>query len=225
MIRAVSLVCAVAACLLSGCYYNAELVGLAQEGYPAAQYELGRRMLLGIKGQKKVPELALPWLRLSAEGGDHRAMAAVAACYESGVGVHQSIEQSRQWYIRAAQHGNPHACLSLVRLESKAGNMAAATRWLRPLAEAGSEDAQLMCGKMCMAGLVGENHDELAVRYLRFAAMQGNAEACFLMGCCYANGLGVPRNEALMLGWLVNAAAGGYEEAVDMLNLVPQTSP
>lgn len=225
MIRALVLLSVFVPLLLGGCYYNAQLVELAQEGYPAARYELGRRMLLGIKGQRKVPELAVPWLRLAAEEGDHRAMAALAACYESGVGVEKSIGFSRQWYITAAQHGNPHACLSLVRLETKAGNVAGATRWLQPLAEAGSVDAQLMCGKMCMAGLVDANHDVLAVRYLRFAAMQGNAEACFLMSCCYANGLGVPRNEALMLGWLVNAAAGGYEEAVDMLNRVPQTSP
>lgn len=203
--------------LLSGCYHNAVLAEMAGEGYPAAQYELGRRMLLGIKGHRRAPDKAIPWLSLSARGGDHRAMAALAVCYERGLGVGKSEQLSRQWYIRAAENGNKDACLALVKMETDKGNTLAATRWLQPVAEAGSVEAQLMCGKLCMAGYAERNPELLAVRYLRFAAMQGNAEACYLMSCCYANGLGVPRNEALMCGWLANAAAGGHAESIELL--------
>lgn len=201
-----------------GCYHNAVLKEMALEGYPAAQYELGRRMLLGTKGFPKVPEKAIPWLRLASEGGDHRAMAAIGACYERGVGVPQSISRSREWYIKAAERGNGNACMALVQMEASVGNLPAATRWLQPLAEAGAVEAQLMCGKLCMAGYAEQQPEVLAVRYLRFAAMQGNAEAAYLMSCCYASGFGVPRDEGLMLGWLANAAAGGYEKATEQLN-------
>jgi stage V sporulation protein D (sporulation-specific penicillin-binding protein) len=55
------------------------------------------------------------------------------------------------------------------------------------------------------------------IRYLRYAAMQGNAEACLMLSTCYATGKGVPKNDELMMGWLVNAAEAGNETAANLL--------
>ena len=209
------------ALVVASCHHNGRLLEQANTGYPEAQYELGRRLLLGNKGMPRTPESALPWLFLSAEGGDHRAMAAIAACYERGIGVKKSVDSARSWYIKAAEEGNPHAVLALIRMESSLGSPEATLRWLSVLAETDSVGAQLLCGKLYLAGYGGEKSAEQAVRYLRFAAMQGCGEACYLMACCYAEGIGVPRDHALMLGWLVNAASAGYAEALDALNTMP----
>ncbi len=209
------------ALVVVSCYHNGRLLEQANTGYPEAQYELGRRLLLGKKGMPHAPESALPWLFLSAEGGEHRAMAAIAVCYERGIGVKKSVDSARSWYIKAAEEGNPHAVLALIRMESALGSLEGTIRWLSVLAESDSVGAQLLCGKLCLAGYGGEKSAEMAVRYLRFAAMQGCGEACYLMACCYAEGIGVPRNHFLMLGWLVNAASAGYTEALDVLNSMP----
>ncbi len=221
MKRSIKALCPVAlTLLLASCYQNGLLKELAYSGNPAAQYELGRRMLIGVKGMPEAPATAVPWLRLSANGGDNRAMTALGLCYERGLGVELSLDSAREWYKRGARSGNSNACLALVQLETRAGNLPAAARWLEPLAEGGSVDAQLLCGKLCLSGHAGKGKESTAVRYLRFAAMQGNAEACLLMSSCYAAGVGVPKNEGLMLGWLENAAAAGDEKAKKMLEKV-----
>ncbi len=208
--------------LLTGCHNNALLKELADEGHAPAQYELGRRILTGTKGMPENPAAAVPWLKLAADGGDNRAMAALGLCHERGLGVNASAEAARDWYRRAAENGNPNACLALVQMETKAGNLPAAVRWLQPLAEGSSVEAQVLCGKLCLSGHGGADGAQKAVRYLRFAAMQGDAEACLLMSSCYAAGIGVPKNEALMLGWLANAAMAGDEKAQELLEVAAE---
>ncbi len=203
--------------LMTGCYNNALLRELADEGHAPAQYELGRRILTGTKGMPENPAAAVPWLKLAADGGDNRAMAALGLCHERGLGVNASASAARDWYRRAAENGNPNACMALVQMETRAGNLPAAVRWLQPIAEGASVEAQLLCAKLCLSGYGGADGAEKAVRYLRFAAMQGNAEACLLMSSCYAAGVGVPKNEALMLGWLANAAVAGDEKAQQLM--------
>ena len=215
--------CAILGCiLLSGCYNNALLKELAEEGHPPAQYELGRRILTGTKGMPENPAAAVPWLKLAAEGGDNRAMAALGLCHERGLGVVASADSARDWYRRAAENGNPNACMALVQMETRAGNLPGAVRWLQPIAEGNSVEAQLLCAKLCLSGHGGAAGEEKAVRYLRFAAMQGNAEACLLMSSCYAAGIGVPKNEALMLGWLANAALAGDKKAQELMEAVAE---
>lgn len=58
-----------------------------------------------------------------------------------------------------------------------------------------------------------------AQRYLRFAAMNGDAEACLLMGYCYAKGIGVPKNTTLMNSWLCLAAQQGGQEASGLIHV------
>ncbi|MBQ8517395.1 MAG: sel1 repeat family protein [Akkermansia sp.] len=208
--------------LLTGCHNNALLRELADEGHAPAQYELGRRILTGTKGMPETPAAAVPWFRLAADGGDHRAMAALALCFERGLGVNASADAARDWYRRAAENGNPNACLALVQMETRAGNLPGAVRWLQPIAEGNSVEAQLLCAKLCLSGHGGADGAQKAVRYLRFAAMQGNAEACLLMSSCYAAGVGVPKNEALMLGWLANAAVAGDEKAQRLMEMASE---
>lgn len=208
--------------LLTGCHNNALLRELADAGHAPARYELGRRILTGTKGMPETPAAAVPWFRLAADGGDHRAMAALGLCFERGLGVNASADAARDWYRRAAENGNPDACLALVQMETRAGNLPGAVRWLQPIAEGNSVEAQLLCAKLCLSGHGGAEGAQKAVRYLRFAAMQGNAEACLLMSSCYAAGVGVPKNEALMLGWLANAAVAGDEKAQELLEVASE---
>lgn len=194
------------ALLLSACHHNGALIRRAAEGDPIAQYEYGRRLLTGQKGVPRDEQRAAAWLYPAAAGGYAPAQAALALCYERGLGMPRSESEALRWYRRAAEQGNGNACMVLYQYELKQHHAAAAIRWLRALAETDNPAAQLLLGRMYLDGSFGADRRADGVRYIRFAAMQGNREACRLMAACYAEGIGVPPHALLAQGWLANAA-------------------
>lgn len=194
-----------AALLLPACYHNGTLIRHAQEGDPLAQYEYGRRLLTGQKGVRHDPERAVAWLRAAASDGYAPAQSVLALCYERGIGVAADIAEAKRLYTMAASQGHTPACQALIAQEMRAGNTAEATGWLRSMAEGGNPAAQMLYGKSCLSGQFGKARVKDGVRFIRYAAMQGNEEACLLMADCYANGRGVPKDEAMAEGWRKNA--------------------
>ena len=61
-----------------------------------------------------------------------------------------------------------------------------------------------------------QNYDHAAL-LLKPLAEQGHADAQYALGYLYYNGLGVPRNNALSIQWLKEAAAKGNKEAIEAL--------
>lgn len=195
-----------AAFLLPACHHNSTLISQAKEGDPLAQYEYGRRLLLGQKGVKHDPAAAVAWLRAAASDGYAPAQAVLALCYERGIGVERSAEEAKRLYTLAAAQGHAPACRALIAQELRAGNTSGASGWLRSMAEGGNPAAQMLYGKSCLSGDFGKARVADGVRFIRFAAMQGNEEACLLMADCYEQGKGVPKDAAMAAGWLQNAA-------------------
>lgn len=203
--------------LCSGCHHIYQLRRAAVEGDPIAQYEYGRRFLTGQKGAIRSYNRAFYWFSKAAESKEPRAMAAMGLCYERGLGVKRSLPKARMWYAAAVDEGNDNACQTLVQMEARAGNLSGALHWLERMADDDSIPAQLILARMHLNGTARNASMAEGIRYLRYAAMQGNGEACLMLSTCYATGRGVPKNEELMLGWLVNAAEAGNQTAVDLL--------
>ena len=203
--------------VLSSCHGIYKLRRQAVAGDPVAQYEYGRRFLTGQKGVPRSYKRAFRWFSKAAESREPRAMAAMGLCYERGIGVKRSLTKARRWYAAAVDEGNDDACHSLVQMEARAGNLTGALRWLERMADDDSVPAQLMLANMHLNGSARNASVAEGIRYLRYAAMQGDGEACLMLSTCYATGKGVPRNEELMVGWLVNAAEAGNQTAVDIL--------
>ena len=203
--------------LLTGCHNIYQLRKAAVNGDPEAQYEYGRRFLTGQKGAIHSSRLAFKWFSRAAEKKQPRAMAAMGLCYERGLGVPRSMQKARQWYAAAVDAGNDDACQTLVQMEARAGNMSGALHWLERMADDDSIPAQLILARMHLNGTAKDANVAEGIRYLRYAAMQGDGEACLMLSTCYATGKGVPKNEELMLGWLVNAAEAGNQTAADIL--------
>ena len=202
---------------LTSCHGIYQLRRAAIAGDPSAQYEYGRRLLTGQKGAIRSYKHAFRWFSKAADSREPRAMAAVGLCYERGLGVQRSIQKARKWYAAAVDEGNDNACHTLVQMEARAGNLKGALQWLERMADDDSVPAQLMLASMHLNGTARNASVEEGIRYLRCAAMQGDGEACLMLSTCYATGKGVPKNEELMLGWLVNAAEAGNQTAVDIL--------
>lgn len=189
-------------------HHQEELMEQAAAGNDAAQYELGRRLLLGRKGFTADPALGFAWLKQAALQGNANAMAAMGICYEYGLGTTTSAEEAEEWYNKAVDAGNPNACIPLIRQEMKKGNPNCVAGALTPPAERGAAAAQLVLSSIYLND-ASPKKQELGIRYLRFAAMQGSAEACVRMGLCYAVGKGVPQNDLLARGWFENAKEAG----------------
>ena len=75
---------------------------LAVEGNPAAQYEMGARLVEG-RGAARDAKAAAHWFEKAAEMGQALAQYRLGSMYERGVGVARDYARARQWYERAAE--------------------------------------------------------------------------------------------------------------------------
>lgn len=216
MKRAAAILVALA---LAGCHHNEQLADAAAEGNAAAQYEYGRRLLGGEKGLAANPHQAALWLTAASLRGHAKAQSLLGWCYAVGRGVEKSPAESRKWYEAAANQGSAVACLELAKAGLQEHREADAAHWLRPLAEAGFDGPQNILGKLLLLDKGGAIPQSEAQRYLRFAAMNGDPEACLLMGYCYAKGIGVPKNTTLMNSWLRLATQQGGTEASGLIHV------
>lgn len=120
----------------------------------------------------------------------------------------------------AAAQGNPKAEAGLgemlLRGEGIAPDERRAVALLEKAARAGQSAAAFRIGMLLSRGEHGVARDvDRALAYFRAAAAGGEAEAFFNLGAAHANGLGVKRNYAEALGWLIVArqrGAGGDAE-------------
>ena len=216
MKRAAAILVALA---LAACHHNEQLADAAAEGNAAAQYEYGRRLLGGDMGLAANPHQAALWLTAASLRGHTKAQSLLGWCYAVGRGVEKSPAESRKWYEAAANQGSAVACLELAKAGLQEHREADAARWLRPLAEAGFDGPQNILGKLLLLNKGGAIPQSEAQRYLRFAAMNGDPEACLLMGYCYAKGIGVPKNTTLMNSWLRLAAQQRTPEATGLIHV------
>lgn len=153
---------------------------LAVEGNPAAQYEMGARLVEG-RGAARDAKAAAHWFEKAAEMGLALAQYRLGSMYERGVGVARDYARARQWYERAAESGNARAMHNVAVLLAEGGDgkpdYAAAAEWFRQAAEYGIRDSQFNLGILYARGL-GISRD-LQQSYVWFsaAADQGDEDA------------------------------------------------
>lgn len=170
----------------------------------------------GCSTRKNTEELAT-----LANAGDAKS------CYEYGVRLllGRDAVQNRQaafhWLLLAAEKGNVRAAAAVgacyanglgTRPDSRN-----ARKWYRKAAEAGHMHAQLELGEHYLNK--SPRNAREAVTYIRYAAMQGSAEAAYRLSRCFAEGTGVPTQPALARGWLINAAELGHPRARAILGM------
>ncbi|MBR5887615.1 MAG: sel1 repeat family protein [Akkermansia sp.] len=147
------------------------------------------------------------------------------ACYEyghnllTGRRIPQNKERALHWLLIAADKGNIRAAAALGACYARGigtpPNTELARRWYTIAADAGHPHAQMELAKHYLN--VDPKDPAEAVTYLRYAAMDGSADAAFLMSICFSQGIGVPQHQKIALGWLVNAAELGNDLACQIL--------
>lgn len=176
-----------------------------------AQFRHGRHLLLG-RGAVKDAAAACSLFKSAAEQGHPTAMAALALCYERGWGVTRDRELARTWYEKAERAGHADSSFALASMDMQDGRVQSSVRRLDALSERHNLRATLILSLFYMDEDSPLYAPEKGVRYLRYAAMDGSAEAAFRMSVCYEKGIGVSRHNALAQGWLAIAREQGYRE-------------
>lgn len=190
----------------------------AETGDARAAFEYGAH--LRDTGDPGVSHLALDWLRLAAEAGMPRAMAAYAAALDDWVHGPNDPALARPWYIRAGEAGDaPSAAIAGIMLINGEGGDAdedAGRAMLRMAAEMGLPAAMGDYALLLMqdAESTGGDFHE-AASWARRGAEAGDAQAQFLYAGALATGRGVLRNMEQAYVWVRRAGYPGDNSLAD----------
>lgn len=163
-----------------------------------------------------------------ASQGDVQSQVFLAMMYEKGLGVTQSDQRAAKWYCGAAKQGHKpslekvkvlaprmsctkHINTAQKSLEAKMYQYHSQQReTYRQAAELGGLKAQKQLAASYARGDGGlEVRNDLALKWYRKAADQGDKEAMAAVGSMYSHGQGVPASKEKAILWLKKAAAKG----------------
>jgi predicted nucleic acid-binding Zn-ribbon protein len=152
----------------------------AMRGNPAAEYEVGVRLVEG-KSTAVNTEEGMRWLKRAAKSGIIPAHLWIASLYEKGLGVEKDLNLARTHYMAAAEKGNAKAMHNLAVLYAEGidgrRDYKTAVRWFQRAAERGIADSQYNLAILRMRGIgMDQNHQD-AYKWFALAALQGDREA------------------------------------------------
>ena len=165
--------------------------------------------------QNKDYASALREWRTSADRGDSQAQNALGFLYEHGFGVPANPAEALKWYRKAAEQGYGPAEYNLGLLyrreQGGSGGRAEAEHWLQKAAAHGVGTARLVLGNLAWNNGTGD--PQQAFKLWEPAARNGLPAAAYNIAFLYANGRGVPHDDAQALHWYQRAAEAGYAPA------------
>jgi len=145
--------------------------------------------------------------RKAAERGDAYAQFLLGKMYYDGIGVPQDVAEAVKWYRKAEEQGHARAVSSLV-------GMYALNRGERDMTiDEISDKIVEMLPKMSENNVQVDVERVEAARRYRKAAEQGGAVAQYFLAHSYANGEGVPKDDAEAMKWIRKAADQGFARA------------
>ena len=165
-------------------------------------YTLGMGYLWGQSKLEKDETKGAKLLEKSALQGHFEAQARLGVCYTKGTGVKKDRSKAIEWHRKAAQQGFE---ISLTELGGIIG--------LAPLSSYYLQFSS--CNFWDDIDAVINNADQ----YIK-KAEQGDAQAQYYLGICYANGKGVQKDDAKAFEWMQKAAEQGYAKAQTNLGVL-----
>lgn len=157
-------------------------LALAEQGDPAAQFEVGRCFDKGlgvVQDQKKAAE----WYGRAAIQEETRAQNNLGNCYLNGTGVDEDQEMAVMWYRKAARQGCPQAQCNLADCHENLWGMDDSDEdeeleWYLKSARQGYAEAQYQLGEIYYYGNCGVDEDEDESKdWFKLAAAQGHKKA------------------------------------------------
>ena len=131
---------------------TAEILQLARQGDPEAQFSIGLRYDTG-DGIERNPQEAAAWFKKAAAAGVAGACLYLGMKYEFGAGLARDPARAIHWYEQAAQQGWPQAAflLGTLYLKSSPAEREKGCGWLRTAAAQGYPGAAEAQQGACLA--------------------------------------------------------------------------
>ena len=185
----------------------------AEQGLARAQLSLGLMYANGRAYRRTMPT-AVRWYRLAAEQGNDFAQWRLGNMYNYGWGVPEDDAEAVRWYRLAAEQGNDFAQWRLGNMYATGWGVpeddAEAVRWYRLAWRIRVSPVRISASvsRTPTAGAYRRTMPKLCAGTGSLAD-QGLARAQLSLGLMYANGRGLPEDDAEAATWYRKAAEGG----------------
>ena len=160
------------------------------------------------------------WLPL-AEAGDPEAQANVGYMYEEGLGVSQQLDVAVGWYEKAAASGSMQANhnLGMIFAEGR-GTPQSWVRALRYFEEAANDipASRYMIGYTYFQGEGNIQNRPRAFREFMDAALDGYADAQYMIAFMYLDGSGIPKQPMQAYVWASLAHNNDQIQAAELID-------
>ena len=194
----------------------AKLRQKAEQGDVEAQYLLGIGHAAGFGAFQQDNVQAVTWYRKAAEQGHVGAQLALGTIYEEGSRVTKDDTEAVAWFRKAAEQDNADGQYDLGRMYEFGSGVAKddvqAATWYRKAAEQGNAEAKKSLNRI-HPNSDGDAEIVAPSWWYRKKAEQGDAAAQFVLGGMYAEGNGVPKDDASAATWYRKAAEQGFAAA------------
>lgn len=160
------------------------------------------------------------WLPL-AEAGDPEAQANVGYMYEEGLGVSQQLDVAVGWYEKASASGSMQANhnLGMIFAEGR-GTPQSWVRALRYFEEAANDipASRYMIGYTYFQGEGNIQNRPRAFREFMDAALDGYADAQYMIAFMYLDGSGIPKQPIQAYVWASLAQENDQSQAAELVS-------
>ena len=180
-----------------------ELKKAAESGDPEAQSQWGLLLVTGESVTQDVDE-GLTWLRRAAEQGEMTAMFNLGIILEKGLGCEPDAEEAALWFWQAAELGDSQARMKLGTMLIKGLGFTPGSPVIQAIeasAEKGYSYAQSFYAKLHLDGVGIEPNFEVAEKWFRLSAAQGDESAIFNLGEMMVDGMTVLTPEEELSQW------------------------
>ena len=210
----------------------AELKKAAEAGDPEAQSQWGLLLATGEHVPQDIEE-ALSWLRQAAQQGEITAMFNLGIILEKGLDFEPDPDEAALWYWQAAELGDNQARMKLGTMLLKGLGFTQGSLTVQAIessAEKGHPYAQSFFAKLHLDGVGVEPDSEVAEKWFRLSAAQGDESAIFNLGEMMADGMTVLTPEEELTQWFFDLGmkllqAGDLVKAFDCLVGIKRIDP
>jgi len=192
-------------------------------GATDAFLQLGNLSAQGI-GVPRDGAMAIAYFREGAANGSLPCLLGLHRLFREGTLVERNLPEAEKLGQEAAEGGNSEACFQLGIFYEKfcegAPKWEQAFEWLDKASQGGNAGASTRLGSYFYNGKLPEGkNQEKSLEYLRRAADQDDAEACFLISQFYQNGTVVAKDLVASTAWLRIGAGRGHIPSANELGL------
>ena len=192
----------------------------AEDNYMKAQFSVAEAYSKG-RGTKKDPAKAFELHKSLAENGFGKSQYHVAYSYFEGVGTEKDDKSAFEWFCKGAESGNVlcqyYAGYCYYNGVGTKADEKKAISWYTRAAEQGHIVSRQIVEELTGEKIAVKSEDSPFESYLR-AAKSGDADAMFIVGRCYLDGVGTEKDPEEARRWFNKAAAGGNQASKRALN-------